>query len=140
MENKFSKIIVVGICMLSASCAFDGEYPIKEVAKINEGYYVVKDINTPDYGFMIQCTLNNVNNGASGEIVTQNCNDIYFNNDTIMYSKILVQGGDTSYYIIPINRKRNDGLANTSPIHIKEATFKKHSVRYNKVNLPDTTK
>jgi|SRR5690554_2746210 len=138
MENKFSKIIVVGICMLSASCAFDGEYPIKEVAKINEGYYVVKDINTPDYGFMIAFNLDNKNNGTDGEIVTQNCNDIYFNNDTIMYSKILVPGGDTSYYIIPINRKRKDGLTNTSPIKIKEATFKNNIIRYNKVNL-DTT-
>lgn len=137
MENKFSKIIVVGICMLSASCAFDGEYPIKEVAKINEGYYVVKDINTPDYGFMIAFNLDNKNNGTDGEIVTQNCNDIYFNNDTIMYSKILVPGGDTTYHIISINPKRADGLRN-DPIQIKEATFKNNIIRYNKVNL-DTT-
>lgn len=136
MENLFSKVIAIGICLHIASCAFDGEYPIKEVAQINDGYYVVKDINTPSYGYMIECKLNNVNNGASGEIVTSNCNEIYHNKDTILYSQILVQGGDTSYYIILINPKRADGLRN-DPIQIKEDVFKNNSVRYNKVNLPD---
>lgn len=147
MENLLSKIvtwvlylfIIVFIIFMLAPAWFIDANPIKEVAKINEGYYVVKDINTPRYGFMIQCTLNNANNGASGEIVAQNCNDIYYNNDTIIYSKILVQGGDTTYHIIPINPNRADGLRN-NPIQIKEATFNNNISRFNKVNLPDTTK
>lgn len=135
MENLFSKVIAVGICLFTASCAFDGEYPIKKVAKINEHYNVVKDINTPDYGYMIECTLNKSNNDGSGEIISSNCNEIYYNKDTIMYSQILVRGGDTSYYTIAINPKRTDGLRNDA-IQIKEAVFKNNTVRFNKVNLP----
>lgn len=131
-------IIVFVIFILAPAWFIDGEYPIKEVAKINEGYYVVKDINTPSYGYMITFNLDNKNNGTDGEIVTKNCNEIYYNNDTIMYSKILVQGGDTTYHIIPTILKPN-GLSN-NPIQIQETTFKNNIKRFNKVNLPDTTK
>jgi hypothetical protein len=139
MENIFSKIIALIICVSVTSCAFDGEYSIKEVAKINEDYNVVKDINTPDYGFMIECTLNNVNNGASAEVITSNCINVYSNKDTIMYSKVSFKGDSTlSYYVIPINPKREDGLRN-DPIRVKEATFKNNIIRFNKVNLPSKT-
>lgn len=135
MEDKYSKVIAVGICMFTASCAFDGE-STKVLTEINKDYYVLEHSGYSNDGLMIGYSING--KGSYG-IISSNCNDIYYNNDTIMYSRILVQGGDTTYHIISINPKRADGLRN-DPIHIKKATFKNHSVRFNKVNLPDKTK
>lgn len=85
---------------------------------------------------MISYNVKSSNSGVDGEILTNNCHEIYYNADTIFYSQILVKGSDTTYYIIPIHPKDKDGLSN-NPNQIKRTTFNKRKVRLNKVELPE---
>lgn len=130
MENIFSKIIVVSICVFIASCHFDGE-SIEVLDKMNEHYYVLKDASA-DYGLQIGYSSDDINY----QILSSYSDNIYYNSDTIMYSEVAFKGDSTSsYFIIPVNPKRKDGLAN-DPIQVKESVFKSSNIaRLKKVNL-----
>jgi len=126
------------ILFFLSSSWFSDVKPIKEIFKINEYYYILlPDVRYSAEGIQIG---HSTDGKGSYEIISSNCDEIYYSRDTIMYSCTLYSGSqDTSYYIIPIKPERKDGLDN-NPIQIKKATFKKNIVRFNKINLPDETR
>lgn len=90
MENKFGQVI--SFCLLMASCAFDGEYPIEVVGKIDEHYYVTWDNSAPGYGYILGWSSDSSKGGRESMVVSTNCAEVYYNADTILFSKTYFEG------------------------------------------------
>ncbi len=130
MENIFNKIIATITCIFISSCRFEGD-EIKILGVISGHYFVLKEVGSVGYGLEIGYSLYNENY----QIIATNCNDIYFNKDTIVYSiKNSTDSQIIGYHLIIIDSNHRDGLAD-EPLQIRKKSFQSLIKRFKKTNI-----
>jgi len=115
MGRYYTSTVILVLCMLYTSCAFDPEEP--KNYKIDGNYYASIDVNAPNYGVMI---IYSENEGKSGEELIQHCVSIYRGNKKIIFSaNLFYDTTDITYYSINVDS------AVDHPKKISAAIFKK---------------